>query len=64
MMLHAINEINEGLGHLSEKDRDWNYCRALDAHYLDNLIPCMSCDYDLYVRCYEKVNSELMFGEN
>jgi hypothetical protein len=63
MMLEAINEINAGLEQLSEKDRDWNFCRALDAHYLDDLIPCMICDFDLYVRCYERVNSELEFGE-
>lgn len=63
MMLNVITEIDEGLDQLSEKDRDWNFCRALEACHLDDLIPCMFDESDFYIRCYEKVDSELMFGE-
>jgi hypothetical protein len=63
MIVQVIDEINKGLAQLSEKDRDWNFCRAMDAHYLDDSIPCVICDVDCYIRSYEKVNSELMFGD-
>jgi hypothetical protein len=63
MIAQVIDEINENLDQLSEKDRDWNFCRAMDAHYLDDSIPCVICDVDFYIRSYEKVNSELMFGD-
>jgi len=62
MLSEVVDEIEENLTTLSEEERDWNFCRALDAHYLDGNIPCMFCDFDIYARSYERFNTELMFG--
>lgn len=62
MFFKTIDDINESLGNLTEKEIDWNFCRAMDACYLDESIPCLYCEMEIYYRTYEKVYSELMFG--
>jgi hypothetical protein len=65
MIAQVIDDIMRELN-ITDKDViDRCFADAMTVAHLYEAIPCphADCDLDLYARTYEKVESELMFGD-